>query len=64
MDTASRMFPSQNWANETIFNETYAVLWENVVNGLALIVYNMKPNWGPNGVQNDSVNPAWRDNIG
>ncbi|KYG41232.1 hypothetical protein M433DRAFT_8115 [Acidomyces richmondensis BFW] len=62
--TASRMFPWANWANESIFNQTYNVLWNTLESGKALIGYNMYPSLEAGGCQNDSVNPAWRDAIG
>ncbi|CAJ2503651.1 Uu.00g110450.m01.CDS01 [Anthostomella pinea] len=62
--TASRLFPWQNWANPTIFNQTFEAIWQNVEDGQALFAYNMHPSWGPNGVQDNAVHPGWREAIG
>lgn len=62
--TASRMFPRANYENETLFNETYDVLWGNLDSGMALIGYNIAPTWERGYSQDNAVNPAWRDTIG
>jgi hypothetical protein len=62
--TASRMFPRENWANETIFIATYDLFWINVQAGMALISYSIAPTYARGGRQDTPVNPAWRSAIG
>ena len=62
--TTSRMIPRSNWANESIFDETFEALWGAVDEGMALIGYNMAPSWEKGGRPDNSVNPAWRNMLG
>jgi FAD/FMN-containing dehydrogenase len=62
--TASRMFPRENWANETIWNATYNALWSSLEAGNALIGYNIAPSWERGGYTDAAVSPAWRNTIG
>lgn len=61
--TASRMFPRENWANETIWNATFDGMWSSLEAGNALIGYNIAPSWERGGYTNAPVNPAWRNAI-
>jgi hypothetical protein len=62
--TASRMFPRENWANETIWNATFDAFWTGLEAGNALICYNIAPSWERGGYTDAPVNPAWRSAIG
>lgn len=63
--SGSRMFPRANFENETLFEETYDLLWKSLdEDGLSLIGYNIAPTYERGGRPNNAVNPAWRDVIG
>lgn len=59
---ASRLFQRENWANETIMNETLAVVRNTTDSGYYFTGFNMKNELHPDNSAN-SANPAWRGSL-
>lgn len=59
----SRLFPRENFVNQTLLNETLAVVRYAIESGAILVGYNIKSAINPQANQNNSVNPAWRETL-
>lgn len=63
LQTASRLFPRQNWATPQVFNSTFAAIRSVVEAQGMLIGFNMKNSF-PGGKSSDNaINPAWRQSV-
>ncbi|KAK7430392.1 hypothetical protein QQZ08_003140 [Neonectria magnoliae] len=58
---ASRLFPVNNWANDTIINDTFEVVKATIEDGLYFIGFNIFT--GVKGYPNNAANPAWRTTV-
>lgn len=63
LQTASRLFPRQNWATKQKFNQTFAAIRSVVEAQGMLIAFNMKNEFPGGGASDNSVNPAWRQSV-
>jgi hypothetical protein len=59
----SRLFPRENFVNQTLLNETLAAVRYAIEGGAILVGYNIKSAVNPQANQNNSVNPAWRETL-
>ncbi|KAL0943371.1 uncharacterized protein CTRU02_201257 [Colletotrichum truncatum] len=60
--TASRLIPKANWKDAALLNETISTLKNIVLEGSALIQYNMNPSV-PKRTTDSAANPAWRETL-
>ncbi|KAL4953782.1 hypothetical protein BDW69DRAFT_184166 [Aspergillus filifer] len=58
--TGSRLFPRENFANQSLLNETFDAIKASSDAGLTLIAFNMAPTLENGGNPSNAVNPAWR----
>lgn len=58
----SRLFPRENWANETIMNSTFDAIRSTTEAGYYFTGFNMKNERHPGNTAN-SANPAWRRSL-
>lgn len=63
IQTASRLFPRQNWATQQKFNQTFAAIRSVVEAQGMLIGFNMKNEFPGGKTSDNSVNPAWRQSV-
>lgn len=63
LQTASRLFPRQNWATKQKINQTFAAIRSVVEAQGMLIGFNMKNEFPGGGASDNSVNPAWRQSV-
>jgi hypothetical protein len=59
----SRLFPRQNWENETLLNATFEEYKKSSDLGLLTINFNMAPTLAAGGYPDNAVNPAWRNSL-
>lgn len=62
--SSARLFPRDNFENETLFDTTWDVLSDNLNNGIVIIGYNMAPTYERGFSPANAVNPAWRSSVG
>ncbi|KAJ5288663.1 hypothetical protein N7478_001693 [Penicillium angulare] len=62
MMTGSRLFPRENWEDNSKFNATLRAIRSTVSMGHPLLAFNMKAEL-PNGYPEDSSNPAFRKTL-
>lgn len=62
--SSARLFPRENFENETLWNTTWDVFSEGLNNGVVIIGYNIAPSYERGYSPDNSVNPAWRSAIG
>lgn len=60
MMTGSRLFPRENWEDETLRDETFEALKKTITAGYPLLAFNMKAEL-KEGYADNSANPAWRN---
>lgn len=63
LQTASRLFPRQNWATQQKFDQTFAAIRSVVEAQGFLLAFNMKNEFPGGGAPDNSVNPAWRQSV-
>ncbi|KAK7747845.1 hypothetical protein SLS53_001094 [Cytospora paraplurivora] len=59
---ASRLFPRENWANNSIRADTFAAVRWVIEQGLWVYGFHMAP--GQHDYADSAVNPAWRETVG
>lgn len=61
--SGSRLWPRNNWDNNTILNATYDAIKSSADAGVITIAFNQAPTWIAGGRQDTAVNPAWRETL-
>ncbi|RPA98382.1 FAD-binding domain-containing protein [Choiromyces venosus 120613-1] len=60
----SRLFPRENFVNETLFEKTFQVIKnEGNIGTFPIIGFNIAPTLRAGAWPDNSVNPAWRDSV-
>ncbi|EME39010.1 hypothetical protein DOTSEDRAFT_48443 [Dothistroma septosporum NZE10] len=59
----SRLWPRQNWDNQTILNATFEAQKATIDAGNSIIAYNFAPRLNPAGNQATAINPAWHNTV-
>ncbi|KAJ5459900.1 uncharacterized protein N7458_001452 [Penicillium daleae] len=62
MLTGSRLFPRENFVNETLFNTTFDTLRSTISDGYAILAFNLKAEL-VDGYPDNAANPAFRNTL-
>lgn len=60
---AARLWPEQNWKNDTIANATFAEIEDTVEDGHDTFGFNMAGRWADQGNDDNTVNPGCRKTV-